>query len=227
MALFLVDKPAGPTSHDVVQQLRRCTGGRRVGHGGTLDPMATGLLPIFVGRATRLIEYIGEHPKHYTATILLGVRTETDDAEGAVVAEAPVPELSLADLEAALAATTAWNRDIVCALRVVRNRLKGGMPPIPTDRSNVLRKMILEIEVKSEHVEQIALAAAVTRPADPALAAERRCDDAVINVATYFRRHGFTPDAKAARQVAIVLDPAFPEIGRAALEERCRAAATA
>lgn len=103
VALFLVDKPAGPTSHDVVQQLRRCTGVRRVGHGGTLDPMATGLLPIFVGRATRLIEYIGEHPKHYTATILLGVRTETDDAEGAVVAEAPVPELSLADLEAALA----------------------------------------------------------------------------------------------------------------------------
>ncbi len=131
------------------------------------------------------------------------------------------------DLEAMLAATTAWNRDIVCALRVVRNRLKGGMPPIPTERSDILRKMILEIEVKSEHVEQIALAAAVTRPSDPALAAERRCDDAVMNVATYFRRHDFTPDAKDARQVAIVLDPAFPEIGRAALEERCRASATA
>lgn len=135
--------------------------------------------------------------------------------------------LAESDLEAALAATTAWNRDIVCALRVVRNRLKGGMPPIPTDRSDVLRKMILEIEVKCEHVEQIALAAAVARPADPAVAAERRCDDAVINVAAYFRRHRFTPDAKDARQVAIVLDPAFPEIGRAALEERCRAAATA
>lgn len=135
--------------------------------------------------------------------------------------------LAESDLEAALAATTAWNRDIVCALRVVRNRLKGGMPPIPTERSDVLRKMILEIEVKSEHVEQIALAAAVTRPADPALAAERRCDDAVMNVAAYFRRHGFTPDAEDARQVAIVLDPAFPEIGRAALEEKCRAAAIA
>ncbi len=135
--------------------------------------------------------------------------------------------LAESDLEAALAATTAWNLDIVCALRVVRNRLKDGMPPIPTERSDVLRKMILEIEVKSEHVEQIALAAAVTRPANSALAAERRRDDAVANVAAYFRRHGFTPDAEDARHVAIVLDPAFPEIDRAALAEKFRAEATA
>lgn len=101
-ALFLVDKPTGPTSHDVVQKLRRWTGVRRVGHGGTLDPMATGLLPVFVGRATRLIEFLGEHPKRYTATIRLGLRTDTDDAEGEVVSEAPVPELTTADLERAL-----------------------------------------------------------------------------------------------------------------------------
>jgi uncharacterized protein (TIGR02444 family) len=135
--------------------------------------------------------------------------------------------LAESDLEAALAATTAWNRDIVCALRVVRNRLKGGMPPIPTERSDILRKMILEVEVKSEHVEQIALATAVTRPADPAIAAERRCDDAVMNVAVYFRRHGFAPDAEDTGQVAIVLNSAFPEIGLAALEEKCRSAMTA
>jgi tRNA pseudouridine55 synthase len=102
--LFLIDKPAGPTSHDVVQRVRRWTGVRRVGHGGTLDPMATGLLPIFVGRATRLIEYLGEHPKHYRATVRLGVRTDTDDAEGEVVAEAPVPDLSAAQIDAALGA---------------------------------------------------------------------------------------------------------------------------
>ena len=135
--------------------------------------------------------------------------------------------LTESDLEAALAAATAWNRDIVCALRVVRDRLKGGIPSIPKERSDVLRKMILEIEVKSEHVEQIALAAAVTRPADPALPAARRGDDAVANVAAYFRRYGFTPDAEDARQVAIVLAPAFPEIDRAALEKKCRAAVTA
>ncbi len=102
--LFLVDKPTGPTSHDVVQQLRRWTGIRRVGHGGTLDPMATGLLPLFVGRGTRLIEYLGEHRKHYRATIRLGVRTDTDDAEGAVVSEAPVPPLSADQIEQALSA---------------------------------------------------------------------------------------------------------------------------
>ena len=102
-ALFLVDKPSGPTSHDIVQQLRRWTGLRRVGHGGTLDPLATGLLPIFVGRATRLIEYLGEHRKHYTATITLGVQTDTDDAEGTAIFQAPVPALRLADLDQALA----------------------------------------------------------------------------------------------------------------------------
>jgi len=146
---------------------------------------------------------------------------------GAWIGESGRGVLAESDLDAALAATTAWNRDIVCALRVVRNRLKGRMGAIPTERSDVLRKMILEVEVRSEHVEQIALAAAVTRPADPALAAARRGGDAVANVAAYFRRHGFTPDAEDARQVAIVLDPAFPEIGRAALEEKCRRAATA
>ncbi len=101
-ALFLVDKPAGPTSHDIVQQLRRWTGIRRVGHGGTLDPMATGLLPLFVGPATRLIEYIGAHEKRYSATVRLGLRTDTDDAEGAVVAERPVPPLTADHLDRAL-----------------------------------------------------------------------------------------------------------------------------
>lgn len=135
--------------------------------------------------------------------------------------------LAESELEGALAAATAWNRDIVCALRFIRNRLKGGIPPIPTERSDVLRKMILDVEVKSEHVEQIALAGAVTRQANPALAAERRGDDAVANIATYFRRYGFTPDAEDARQVAIVLDPAFPQIGRTALAEKFRAEASA
>jgi len=130
--------------------------------------------------------------------------------------------LTESDLETALATTTAWNRDIVCALRAVRDRLKGGMPPIDTDRSNVLRKMILEIEVKSEHLEQIALAKAVSRPADPSIPSERRGRDAVANIAAYFRLHGFTPDAEDVNQVATVLNPAFLEIGMTALEESFR-----
>lgn len=101
-ALFLIDKPVGPTSHDIVRQVRRWTGVRRVGHGGTLDPLATGLLPVFVGNATRLIEYLSEHPKSYTATFRLGVSTDTDDAEGTVIAELPVPPLSSDAIDAAL-----------------------------------------------------------------------------------------------------------------------------
>ena len=135
--------------------------------------------------------------------------------------------LEESDLEAALATTTAWNRDIVCSLRAVRNQLKDGMPPIPTERSNALRKMILEVEVKCEHVEQISLAAAVLRPSDLTTTAEQRGDDAVTNVAAYFRRHGFTPDDKDATQVAIVLDPAFPELGRVELKKRLLKVTTA
>ena len=101
-AVFLVDKPQGPTSHDIVRELRRWTGLRRVGHGGTLDPLASGLLPIFVGAATRLNEYLAPYRKSYEATILLGQATDTDDSEGQVVATAPVPDLSAADLDATL-----------------------------------------------------------------------------------------------------------------------------
>jgi len=79
---LLIDKPSGVTSHTVVAQVRKALGTRRVGHGGTLDPMATGLLIIGVGRATRLLGYIAGHTKQYVATIRLGAGTTTDDAEG-------------------------------------------------------------------------------------------------------------------------------------------------
>jgi tRNA pseudouridine55 synthase len=93
-----IDKPAGLTSHDVVAKIRRAAGQRRVGHGGTLDPAATGVLPIALGAATRLLEYLVEGRKSYRATIRFGITTTTDDAEGAVVAEQPVPELSQKEL---------------------------------------------------------------------------------------------------------------------------------
>ena len=101
-AVFLVDKPKGPTSHDVVRDIRRWTGLRRVGHGGTLDPLASGLLPIFVGAATRLNEYLAPYRKSYEATILLGQATDTDDSEGQIISTAPVPALTAEDLDAAL-----------------------------------------------------------------------------------------------------------------------------
>ena len=87
--LIVVDKPAGMTSHDVVARIRRLAKTRRVGHGGTLDPMATGVLIIGVNRATRLLTYVIGAAKSYTATIRLGQSTITDDAEGEITATAP------------------------------------------------------------------------------------------------------------------------------------------
>ncbi len=98
-----IDKPAGMTSTDVVRRVRRLAGQKRVGHGGTLDPLATGVLPIALGLATRLLEYmLEEEGKSYLATVQLGSTTDTDDAEGAIIATAPVPPLDLATLEATL-----------------------------------------------------------------------------------------------------------------------------
>lgn len=82
--LVVVDKPAGWTSHDVVGRVRRLAGTRKVGHAGTLDPMATGVLICGVGRATRLLGHLAAHDKSYEATIRLGQQTITDDAEGEV-----------------------------------------------------------------------------------------------------------------------------------------------
>lgn len=86
----LVDKPRGPTSHDVVDVVRRAFGVRRVGHAGTLDPPASGLLVVAVGPATRLLRYVQGLPKTYDVTGVLGVRTSTLDAEGEVLSRVPV-----------------------------------------------------------------------------------------------------------------------------------------
>lgn len=92
--LLLVDKPAGPTSHDVVARLRRLLGIRRIGHAGTLDPPATGLLPVVIGSATRLVRFLPAEPKEYRGVLRLGLETTTDDATGEVVrtSDGPLPE---------------------------------------------------------------------------------------------------------------------------------------
>ena len=91
------------TSHDIVQLVRRWSGQRRIGHTGTLDPMASGVLVLCLGQATRLVEYYQGHDKQYYAEITLGAATDTYDRMGTVVAESPVPSLTVAALEAALA----------------------------------------------------------------------------------------------------------------------------
>jgi len=102
--LVLVDKPAGITSHDVVAIARRALGERRIGHAGTLDPFATGLLVLLVGRATRLLPYLDGEPKVYEARIRFGSETDTDDATGRVVREAALP--IRADIDRAIGALT-------------------------------------------------------------------------------------------------------------------------
>lgn len=94
-----VDKPTGVTSHDVVDAVRRVTGVRKVGHAGTLDPIATGLLVVAVGPVTRLIRYVQADRKAYVADVALGIATDSLDADGIEVDRVPMPELTAEDLD--------------------------------------------------------------------------------------------------------------------------------
>ena len=119
--LVIVDKPAEWTSHDVVGKVRRLARTRRVGHAGTLDPMATGVLVVGVGKATRLLGHLALTEKEYRATIRLGVSTNTDDAEGEVTATASAAGVADAALEAGVAALTGPIRQVppqVSAIKV-------------------------------------------------------------------------------------------------------------
>jgi tRNA pseudouridine55 synthase len=104
--LVIVDKPSGMTSHAVVSRIRRLAGTRRVGHAGTLDPMATGVLVVGVERATRLLGYLAGKDKAYDATIRLGQATVTDDAEGEVTAQTPAGGIDRARIEQAVSRLT-------------------------------------------------------------------------------------------------------------------------
>ena len=97
-----IDKPPGWTSHDVVARVRRLTGQRRVGHAGTLDPLATGVLLVCVGQATRVAEYLMAGQKRYRARLRLGISTDTYDADGQVTRDVETVDVSLPEIEAAL-----------------------------------------------------------------------------------------------------------------------------
>ena len=119
--VMLIDKAQGMTSHDVVARARRALGTRAIGHAGTLDPMATGLLILLVGHATRLNEYVLHHDKTYVATLKLGERTDTDDAEGRVLSVRAVPPVS---------------RD---SLNDLARRFVGGIEQVPPQFSAISR----------------------------------------------------------------------------------------
>jgi len=118
--LVVVDKPAGLTSHDVVARLRKLSGTRRVGHAGTLDPMATGVLVVGLGAATRMLGYLALAEKGYAATIRLGASTVTDDVEGEVVAEQDASHVTDAALAAETVALTGEIRQIPSAVSAVK-----------------------------------------------------------------------------------------------------------
>ena len=120
--LVVVDKPSGWTSHDVVARIRRLAGTRRVGHAGTLDPMATGVLVVGIEKATRLLGHLTLTEKEYLATIRLGQATDTGDADGTVVSASPAGALTLARVRAAAAPLTGEIQQVPPAVSAVKVR---------------------------------------------------------------------------------------------------------
>jgi tRNA pseudouridine55 synthase len=118
--LVIVDKPGGMTSHDVVARIRRLAGTRRVGHAGTLDPMATGVLVVGVEKATRLLGYLTLTEKEYAATIRLGQSTGTDDAEGDITATAPAIHVSAETLTKAVTGLTGEIQQVPPAVSAIK-----------------------------------------------------------------------------------------------------------
>ena len=147
--VLVLDKPRGPTSHDVVARVRRALGTRAVGHAGTLDPMATGVLVVAVGEATKLVAYLSSDDKEYEATVALGRATDTLDAEGRETSRADVP--------------ARWRDALAGALEQERNRTMQ-LPPVFSAihakgaRSHELARRGEEVELAERPVRVLALA---------------------------------------------------------------------
>jgi len=118
--LVIVDKPGGMTSHDVVAKVRRLAGTRKVGHAGTLDPMATGVLVVGVEKATRLLGYLTLTEKEYAATIRLGQSTSTDDAEGEITGTAPTGDVSAETIAKAVTGLTGEIQQVPPAVSAIK-----------------------------------------------------------------------------------------------------------
>ncbi|WP_204034476.1 tRNA pseudouridine(55) synthase TruB [Micromonospora qiuiae] len=161
--LIVVDKPGGVTSHDVVARVRRLARTRRVGHGGTLDPMATGVLVIGVNRATRLLTYVIGADKSYTATIRLGQATVTDDAEGDVTSTTPAGRLTDDGIRSALAALTGEIDQVPSAVsaikingqRAYKRVREGESVELPARRVTVSRLDVLAIRREQPDVVDV------------------------------------------------------------------------
>src|SRR5580658_7574907 len=148
--LVIVDKPSGWTSHDVVARIRRLAGTRRVGHAGTLDPMATGVLVVGVEKATRLLGHLTLTDKEYQATIRLGQATDTGDAEGTITAGGPASALPAEAVAAATVALTGQIQQVppaVSAIKVGGRRAyklaREGVPPVLPARTVTVHSFVI------------------------------------------------------------------------------------
>ena len=163
--LVVVDKPSGLTSHDVVARMRRLAGTRKVGHAGTLDPMATGVLLVGVGRATRLLGHLALTDKAYDATVRLGAATTTDDAEGEVVSSTDTSGLTEEQVRAAFAVQVGEIDQVpssVSAIKVAGKRAYARVRAGEQVELAARRVRIDTIEVHACHQEGDALDVEVT-----------------------------------------------------------------
>ena len=152
---LIIDKPAGITSHDVVRRVRRAVNMRRVGHAGTLDPMATGLLPVALGDATRLIEYFSEREKGYSATMRLGSETDTQDSEGTVLATADWQSITSAQVESVL---TQFRGNIEQTPPMYSALKKDGVPLYKLARQGIeIERPVRNMTIHSLEVTRFAL----------------------------------------------------------------------
>lgn len=157
-----IDKPLGITSHDVVSRLRRITRIKRIGHAGTLDPAASGVLVVALGQATRLIEYVQDDTrKRYTAQISLGSATDSDDATGTVIAESAIPTLTQSAIESVLQQLTGTIMQVppkVSALHVDGQRMydlarQGKAPELPARPVTVYGITLINWDATSIHID--------------------------------------------------------------------------
>ncbi|MGC2606172.1 MAG: tRNA pseudouridine(55) synthase TruB, partial [Silvibacterium sp.] len=152
--LLILDKPAGMTSHDVVARVRRATGESSIGHLGTLDPMATGVLPLLLGKFTRLAQFYGAHEKAYTGTIRFGFSTDTYDAEGTPASAAVAPSLTLDAVRVAAAVFSGEVEQMpppVSAKKIggkpaYKIARAGGVPKLKTARITIAEFSILSLD---------------------------------------------------------------------------------
>uniref|UniRef100_C6E2P7 tRNA pseudouridine synthase B n=1 Tax=Geobacter sp. (strain M21) TaxID=443144 RepID=C6E2P7_GEOSM len=152
---FVIDKPAGVTSHDIVSKVRRAINQKKVGHTGTLDPFATGVLPVAVGEGTKAIQFLDESEKEYRAVMRLGIATDTQDLTGQVLAERDWSHLEATDLERLVPRFLGLQKQMPPMFSAIK---QGGVPLYKLARKGIeVEREAREVEIHSLHFDWIRL----------------------------------------------------------------------